>query len=986
VSDALEELKSKLEASQRALAEAEARCALQDAEHQADTRKLENTSRQVEHAHQEWISALDVVADPIFLHDKNFHILRCNLAYQHCAGIPFEQIIGQPYYDVFPKTHAPLASCLRALEKSSIEEEEEEVTVGDTTYRSRAYSVTNGRGSYLYSVHTLEDIKGLLRINQLQREAEMQYRQVFEAATAGILILDAETGKIIDANPFILDLLSCSLSDCAGKMLWEIGMFRDVESGKEAFKELQAKGYTHYEDLPLDTKDGRRIDVELISNRYKVGNRKVIQCNVRDISERLRVKQQLQEAKMQYRLLFEAAGVGVLILDGETGKIVDANPFILDMLSCKLDECAGKVLSEIGLINNIESGKVAFNELQSRGYIRYEDLPLDTKDGRRIDVELACNRYEVGNRKVIQCNIRDITQRKADEARLKLFRALLDNSSEAIEVVDPVTLRFIDVNETECTNLGYSREELLSMSIYDIDPTLSPEFKEEVQERFRQSGIVLFESVHRRKNGSTFPVEVSLNLIKLDKPYALNIVRDITERRRAENSLRKLSLAVEQSPNSIVITDLDANIEYANQAFTKVTGYSLAEAIGQNPRLLQSGKTPKTSYDDMWAHLTRGEVWRGEFINRRKDGSEYLESVLISPVRQADGRVTNYLAIKEDITQRRQMENALRKLSLAVEQSTSSIVITDLDANIEYVNEGFVKSSGYSREEVIGRNPRLLHSGKNSRAIYDDMWAHITQGLDWKGELINLRKDGSEYIESVLLSPVRQADGSVTNYLAIQEDITERRQMENALRVSREHLQRLLNSMAEGAYGVDTNGNCTFVNQAFLQMLGYWHENEVLGMHTHELIHHSHSDGSPYPDSECNVCRAYRSNQLTNVSDEVFWRKDGVAIPVEYWSHPVVADGVVTGAIVTFVDITERKNAEVELRQKAETLRIRVDEVTRFNRVAVGRELRMTELKQEVNELCRRLGEPPRHMTHLPLDNDLSGDNGESAPPGESKP
>lgn len=134
------------------------------------------------------------------------------------------------------------------------------------------------------------------------------------------------------------------------------------------------------------------------------------------------------------------------------------------------------------------------------------------------------------------------------------------------------------------------------------------------------------------------------------------LVRDVTERKRNEAQMLKLLQAVEQSPNTIVITDLDANIEYANPAFSRATGYALEEAIGKNPRILQSGKTSRQAYDEMWASLTRGNVWRGEFVNRRKDGTEYIEAVQISPVRQPDGTITNYLAIKEDITASKQMQ------------------------------------------------------------------------------------------------------------------------------------------------------------------------------------------------------------------------------------------------------------------------------------------------------------------------------------------
>lgn len=131
------------------------------------------------------------------------------------------------------------------------------------------------------------------------------------------------------------------------------------------------------------------------------------------------------------------------------------------------------------------------------------------------------------------------------------------------------------------------------------------------------------------------------------------------------------------------------------------------------------------------------------------------------------------------------------------------------------------------------------------------------------------------------------------------------------------HSRLLLDSLVEGAYGVNIDGNCTFVNASCLRMLGYQNENELLGKHMHTLMHHSHSDGSPYPVSECSIYRAYQTGQQITISGEVFWRKDGCSFPVEYWSNPILVDGVVVGAILTFIDITERKQMEDQVRQLA---------------------------------------------------------------------
>ena len=546
--DALEKLHRELEVAQRTLAEADARFMRQEAEHQSTIEEVEKARKQIEQEHQKWMSVLNAVEDPIFVHDKDFRVLRCNQAYQRSAGIPYKQIIGQPYYEVFPKIHAPLHYGPQALEKAKAEEE---ISVGDTTYRSRAYSVMDGRGNYLYSVHTLENINENQRINKALQESEMQYRRLFEAAKDGILILDEETGKIVDANPFILDLLSYRLGECTGKMLWEIGLFGDIQSSKVAFQELQSKGYIRYEDLPLETKDGRRIDVEFVSNLYTVGERKVIQCNIRDITERTRATQLLQASEMQYRRLFEAAQDGILILDAGTGKILDANPVILELLSYRIDECKGKMPWEIGVFKDIEASKEAFGELQSTGYIRYEVLPLETNDGRRIDVELISNLYAVGERKVIQCSIRDITERRRAEAELKeseeRFRAIFDHAREGIVVmsIDEHTVEF--ANKSMEQMLGYGPGELNGLSLPQLHPPDAlPQVALQYESDARSGQSNVQDIPMQTKDGRLLYADLSGSAVDIGgQRYMLGMFRDTTERRASELSLRQANRALQ---------------------------------------------------------------------------------------------------------------------------------------------------------------------------------------------------------------------------------------------------------------------------------------------------------------------------------------------------------------------------------------------------------------------------------------------------------
>lgn len=209
--------------------------------------------------------------------------------------------------------------------------------------------------------------------------------------------------------------------------------------------------------------------------------------------------------------------------------------------------------------------------------------------------------------------------------------------------------------------LGKPMSELIGKNMDELFPSDLAKSMVEDDQRILKEGKPI--TVEEELNGRTYSTIKFPIFIQGTPTYLAGYTIDITEKKSKDESLLKLNQAVDQSPNTIVITDLDANIEYANSTFTQVTGYSLEEVIGQNPRMLQSGLTPKATYVDMWAHLSAGKEWRGELINRRKDGSEYIESVMISPVRQPDGKITHYLAIKQDITAKRRDEERIQQLA-----------------------------------------------------------------------------------------------------------------------------------------------------------------------------------------------------------------------------------------------------------------------------------------------------------------------------------
>ena len=262
---------------------------------------------------------------------------------------------------------------------------------------------------------------------------------------------------------------------------------------------------------------------------------------------------------------------------------------------------------------------------------------------------------------------------------------------------------------------------------------------------------------------------------------------------RGNMELRKYYRVLEQSGNSVVITDLDGNIEYANPKFEEVSGYALEEVLGKNPRFMKSGRQKPEFYEKMWSVISSGHVWNGVFYNKRKDGSLYWESATIAPVLDQNNQVVNYVAVKEDITSRRDVETQLRKLSRAVEQSGNTVIIMDRNGLIEYVNPKFTEVTGYSPDEALGKSPANLMQGVESAPDFrqDEWWLTVNAGRIWQGEFCNHRKDGSVFWESASIAPVQSRDGEITNFIEIKQDVTEQKILQEQLQKQNDYLSIL---------------------------------------------------------------------------------------------------------------------------------------------------------------------------------------------------
>ena len=375
----------------------------------------------------------------------------------------------------------------------------------------------------------------------------------------------------------------------------------------------------------------------------------------------------MRASEIRYRRLFEAAKDGILILDGETGLVVDANPFIMKILGYAAKEVLGKSIWDLGFLRDVVPSKAAFAELLEKKYVRYEDMPLEAKDGTRREVEFVSNVYAVGDRSVIQCNIRDITERKLAERALReseaRYRLLFERNLAGVYRSTPEG-KVLDCNEALAKIYGFaSREEMLAQPAHVFYP--SPGDRLAFLERLRSQRVLKnLVSQGRRRDGAPIWVLENVSLVfdeKAGQEIIEGTILDVTEQRHAEEERARLAAAIEQSHESIVMTDAHGAIIYVNPAFERITGYSREEAMGRNPSILKSGLHDKAFYEQMWRTILSGQPWRGQMTDRRKDGSLFTEESVISPVRDASRAITAFVAAKRDVTQEIELQRKLEQ-------------------------------------------------------------------------------------------------------------------------------------------------------------------------------------------------------------------------------------------------------------------------------------------------------------------------------------
>ncbi|MDD1621206.1 MAG: PAS domain S-box protein [Methylococcaceae bacterium] len=393
---------------------------------------------------------------------------------------------------------------------------------------------------------------------------------------------------------------------------------------------------------------------------------------------------QLQESEAKYRLLADSASE-CIYLKHPDGSFKYLSPACLQIFGRTAEEFQADPGLMVDIIhpddramyrqhlNNVmaDEDELEFRILHTDGgmrWIGHHCKPIQDQNGEFL-----------GRRGVN----RDITIRKQTEQELRdseeRFRIATENIRDAFILINGADGKVVLWNPAAAAMFGYGKDEALGQPIHDL--IAPPRFRQEAEvglAHFAKTGegpviARTLELPARHRNGREFQVELSLSATQLGGQWhAAGLIRDITERKQTEDQLRKLAQVVEQSPESIVITNRDAKIEYVNEVFLRNSGYSREEVMGQNPRILNSGKTPPETHQAFWDAMVRGETWKGEFVNKRKDGSEYVEFAIVTPIRQVDGTISHYAAVKEDITDRKRIGEELDRHRHHLEELVAS--------------------------------------------------------------------------------------------------------------------------------------------------------------------------------------------------------------------------------------------------------------------------------------------------------------------------
>lgn len=632
------------------------------------------------------------------------------------------------------------------------------------------------------------DILERKRAEKALKDSEEKFRAIFENDYVIMLIIDPQTGAIEDASPAACSFYGYSLQTIKQKNIFEIN-FSSQDIVSVAMQRARTRQVELF-DFRHRLSNGEIREVTVCSGPISINGKQLLFSVVTDVTDRARYEAELKASEQRYRLVVENSNDVIWTLDPTTLKFT--------FMSAGVESMFGYLPQEALLINPqkwlLPDWRPRMNELlkdllsgeQQRVVLEGQ---VYHKDGSAIWCEIVGSLWtdEISGVTRIIGVSRDVTERKESEFRLQesedRFRTAFLTSPDAVTISrlnESGEGFYVDVNIGFCELTGYRPEEVLGKSSSEINIWSNPDDKNRLLSALKREGQVTNLQVQfRLKDGSIRTGLVSARMISLmDKPHILTVTRDVEDWKRAEDSLRRSEERFSQVTEVVGewIWEVDQNglYRYCSSAVLEILGYLPEEIVDKRFfwEFLAS-REQETSGINPLEVFEKKQTFKGYVRDHiHKDGRVVIVETSGMPVFEENGTFAGYRGTNTDITQRVQASESLELLAAVVEHAAESIVVTDLTGTIKYVNPAFEHTCGYSEQEAIGANPRILKSGKQPDYFYAELWSTITKGEIWHGHFVNKKKDGSLFEEEATISPLKDASGQIANYVAVKRDVT----------------------------------------------------------------------------------------------------------------------------------------------------------------------------------------------------------------------
>ena len=501
------------------------------------------------------------------------------------------------------------------------------------------------------------------------KESEESYRRFFDHSPDPIVII--ADGKILSYNKAAIDFIEEESTNSYVGL--SIDSFLHPDYSRQVHELLKTIDsgiqYESMTKLVFITKKGNEKHVEAGAVQTYFQGRKAIQVVWRDITNRIQAYNKLKTSEETYRELFNTANEAIYI-QNKNGEFIDVNQGVINMYGYPKEFFIGKTAFDLAAPGRNDLGRVMkqFHKAFNGEPQQFEFWGI-RKNGEIFPKVVNLYKAQYFGENVVYAFAVDISDIKNAQAKIEeseeRFRLLFNQAADYILIFDHNHGEFpviVNANESALKAFGYKKDEFIGMSAKKITDNETLKNVPSRLNEFKQGQPLLFEACRIRKDGSSFPVEVSIRIITIDnKKLIYSIERDITERKHSEKEITRLAALIEQIDAIAMITDINGNIEYVNPAFQAITQYSPDEVIGKKPNIIKSGRHLDNFYQNLWKTIKNGEIWNDIIINKKKDGTLYYEDALIFPIKDRNNNIINYAAIGRDITQEYKLKQQLQQ-------------------------------------------------------------------------------------------------------------------------------------------------------------------------------------------------------------------------------------------------------------------------------------------------------------------------------------